>query len=299
MSEACPKGGHSHGHAGTVYPYAGEKHQVRWGPDEQGRLSRFWEVLALGAGVQSTTVLLMSLEGELPKLDFAVFSDTQGEPEPVYEHLEWLEGVAKASGIQVIRTTKGSLEESLLSTEHQSAIPAFVKKADGKRGILRRYCTLDYKIAPKTVTIRQMIGASTRGRVNRQFVRQWFGISWDESERMTDSHVAYVEHHYPLIDLRMTRADCLVWLEAHGYPEPPRSACRFCPFHSDDEWVWLRDNAPVDFEKAVAFDAKIRTGQLHGVEGEVYLHDSLVPLGEAVFSRAGGNGRHCEADCAT
>ena len=35
------------------------------------------DVLSLGAGVQSTTVLLMSCLGELPKLDAAVFADTQ------------------------------------------------------------------------------------------------------------------------------------------------------------------------------------------------------------------------------
>ena len=48
------------------------------------------KVLSLGAGVRSSTVLLMSYHGELPLLDAAIFADTQWEPKAVYEHLEWL-----------------------------------------------------------------------------------------------------------------------------------------------------------------------------------------------------------------
>lgn len=39
------------------------------------------KVLSLGAGVQSTTVLLMSWAGELPPLDCAIFADTGWEPQ--------------------------------------------------------------------------------------------------------------------------------------------------------------------------------------------------------------------------
>lgn len=39
-------------------------------------------VLSLGAGVQSTAVLLMMIHGEIPKADHVIFSDTGWEPEP-------------------------------------------------------------------------------------------------------------------------------------------------------------------------------------------------------------------------
>jgi hypothetical protein len=45
-------------------------------------------LLSLGAGVQSTTLLLLAAEGRLPRLDGAIFSDTQWEPAPVYAHLD-------------------------------------------------------------------------------------------------------------------------------------------------------------------------------------------------------------------
>ena len=48
------------------------------------------KILSLGAGVQSTTVLLMSIRGELPRIDHAIFADTGWEPKAVYEHLDRL-----------------------------------------------------------------------------------------------------------------------------------------------------------------------------------------------------------------
>src|SRR5580693_1262892 len=56
-------------------------------------------VLSLGAGWQSTTLLLMSIKGELPMLDAWVFADTQYEPEAVYAHLEWLKEQSTKAGI--------------------------------------------------------------------------------------------------------------------------------------------------------------------------------------------------------
>ena len=51
-------------------------------------------ILSLGAGVQSTTLALMALRGDLPasfaRPIAAVFADTGFEPRRVYEHLYWL-----------------------------------------------------------------------------------------------------------------------------------------------------------------------------------------------------------------
>jgi hypothetical protein len=65
---------------------------------------------------------------------------------------------------------------------------------------------------------------------------QWIGISLDEWQRMKDSDVKYITHRWPLIEKRMTRADCVGWLTSHGIEIPPKSACTFCPFHDTGEW---------------------------------------------------------------
>ena len=48
-------------------------------------------ILSLGAGVQSTALLLMMIHGEIPKADAVIFADTGWEPAAVYKHLEKLE----------------------------------------------------------------------------------------------------------------------------------------------------------------------------------------------------------------
>lgn len=275
--------------------------EMEWTPMHEGIDGKMiWDVLALGAGVQSTAVLLMSIHGDLPPLDFAVFSDTGSEPASVYRHLEWLEAEATSAGVEIIRAGREeSLEESLRSTGHQSAIPAFVDKGTGSRGMLLRYCTVDFKVSPKTRAIRERIGVGPKGRVGRHHVRQWFGISYDEIERMHTADVAYMSHVYPLVDRKMTREDCFTWMADHGYPEPPRSACYFCPYHSDEEWRRLRDEEPAEWERAIALDAHLREDALHGVKGRVFLHDSLLPLAEAPLTRIKQPTRDCGADCAT
>ena len=66
-----------------------------------------YTVLSLGAGVQSSCLALMAKHGEVePMPDFAVFADTQAEPQEVYDWLDWLENELP---FPVYRVTKGSL----------------------------------------------------------------------------------------------------------------------------------------------------------------------------------------------
>jgi hypothetical protein len=44
-------------------------------------------LLSLGAGVQSTAVLLLACDGAIPPFDAAYFADTGWEPKPVYANL--------------------------------------------------------------------------------------------------------------------------------------------------------------------------------------------------------------------
>lgn len=75
-------------------------------------------VLSLGAGVQSSVLLLMSARGLLPRLDAAVFADTKWEPRAVYEHLDWLEAEA---GVPLVRTDNGrSLKQDTIDGVNNS-----------------------------------------------------------------------------------------------------------------------------------------------------------------------------------
>lgn len=58
-------------------------------------------VLSLGAGVQSSAVLLMADCGDVEPVDIAVFADTGSEPKVVYQWLEWLKTASKTPIITV------------------------------------------------------------------------------------------------------------------------------------------------------------------------------------------------------
>lgn len=229
-------------------------------------------VLSLGAGVQSSTLLLMGCEGE-ERIDAAVFADTGWEPRAVYEHLAYLEERARAAGIPVYRVSEGNLREDALEASRRSAsMPLHIANQDGTKGQLRRQCTSEYKIKPIRRLLRSM--GVTRGQPADLLI----GISLDECHRMRDSGVQYLRNTYPLIDHAMTRQDCLTWLRRRGYPTPPKSSCIGCPFHGDAYWRELREGSAEEWADAVAFDGAVR--RMTRIDGEAYLHASLRPLGE-------------------
>lgn len=247
--------------------------------------------LSLGAGVQSSTIALMAKHGEItPMPDAAIFADTQAEPASVYRWLDWLEGQLP---FPVHRVSRGDLTEGSLTVRQfkddpsrhwvKSLIPAFIANPDGSRGIMGRRCTFSYKVEQLEKASRRL-GQIKRGQ-KEITVTQWIGISWDEIQRIKPSRVAWSQHRWPLVELRMGRRDCLKWMKAHGYPEPPRSACVYCPFHSDDEWRRLRDEEPKEFARCVKFEKDLQAAkaQTDNQRGVPFLHPSLVPLDQVDF----------------
>ena len=246
-------------------------------------MSEAIHLLSLGAGVQSSTMALMAAHGDItPMPKAAIFADTQAEPPSVYRWLDWLETKLP---FPVERVTKGNLEAKSkeLRTSKKAfkysvtAIPFFTLSSDNKVGrIKHRICTRDYKVMPISKAARR-IAAIRRGQKTVGVI-QWIGISLDEINRMKPSHVAWSEHRWPLIEKRITRRSCLEWMERHGYPTPPRSACVFCPLHSASEWRRLRDHEPEQFARAVQFERDVQKAKSDNFRSTPYLHRSCVPL---------------------
>lgn len=242
-------------------------------------------VISLGAGVQSSTMALMAAHGEIePMPDAAIFADTQCEPESVYRWLDWLE---KELPFPVYRVTRGNLGDDFLKalekTNGRCGQPPFFVKGNSD-GMLWRGCTQEYKIQPIKKKARELMKAA-----KSKTVTQWIGISLDEAHRMFPSNVKYITHMFPLLDLRLRRSDCLEWMEAHDYPRPPKSACRFCPYMSDGRWKRLKEDEPKEFELACQFDEAIRNAQgtkPRGaiINGQLFVHRSLAPLRDAVLT---------------
>lgn len=268
-------------------------------------------VLSLGAGVQSSTFALMCATGYLPwKIDAGIFADTQAEPPAVYRWLDWLE---KQLPFPVYRVTKGNLAVEGLEMRRsrkgllywKNVIPFFVRNADGTRGKMNRKCTAEFKIRQIVKKLRQLVGADKvriwaraygvkRERVALAWrwlvpegtprpVTSLIGISLDEIQRVKPSREPWIENRHPLVDAGITRQDCLRWMRQRGYPEPPRSACVFCPFHSDAEWLRLKREDPESFAFAAQFEAAAAAAACQVTKGVPFLHSSLKPLAQVTF----------------
>ena len=308
-------------------------------------MSQPLNVLSFGAGAQSTAVLLMSCLGELPKLDCAIFADTGWEPKAVYRQFEWAKGVAERHGIPVQKVSNGNIRSDMMRAylrkeDHSNKdggrwanMPFFTKdKRTGKVGLTRRQCTNEYKITPIEKFIKtELLGLKPRGRWPIDVaVRHWFGISADETGRI--SQPAYTKtvkrpglfgeveekvsvpirwkaNVYPLIgvELRgtwerlrinehwMDREACVQWTADHGFPAAPKSACIGCPFHGEDMWQAMKESEPEDWEDACQFDDAIR--DRGGMRGQLFLHRSCTPLRDVDFTplvQLGGVLQGCE-----
>ena len=258
-------------------------------------------VLSLGAGVQSTTVALLAVHGEIETVEHAIFADTGWEEQATYVHLQWLTPILENAGIQVHIVKKGNLREDTLKTG-RIKIPVHMKHEGAGSGMSMRQCTYDYKIAPIQRKQRELIGIAYRQRWKPEHgtIINLMGISVDEIQRAKDNPVEYIKNQFPLLDLRMKRTDCLAWLEKHGY-SAPRSACIGCPYHNDHEWRRIKQN-PTEWADVVLFDKQLRNKKTK-FNSELYLHKSCKPLDEVDLRTEEEKGQYtlfdneCEGMC--
>ncbi len=238
-------------------------------------------ILSLGAGTQSTDLLLRGLRGEFDKIPtHAIFSDTGNEPKGVYTYLEWLiTYVEKEYSFTIDVVSAGNIYEDALAylkgtRKRYEGVPYYTKnQKTGKKGILRRQCTGDYKIRPVRRHIRTLVPKGDR-------VSLWLGISYDEMQRMKTANVKWLSHRFPLIENRIRRIDCINNFKVNKIPVPVRSSCIICPYHSDNYWLWIYENEPNNFEAAVSLDEQVRN--YPGIKDECYLHRTCRPLKEVI-----------------
>ena len=276
-------------------------------------------VISLGAGVQSSTLLLMCLCGEHERPDAAIFADTGWEPQAVYDHLERLKAECEKNKFPLYTVSRGNLRDDLIGHiegyhnggKKRSSVgqpPFMVINREGQDdlppvsgGRLWRQCTKEYKIELIQKQTRTLLGYQKGERVKKT-VESWQGISLDEAHRMKDSRVKWITNRYPLVEMRMDRNNCKKWLERHGW-WAPKSSCIGCPYHSNKYWREMKVHRPWEWEDAVAFDHALRKQPYPGVTGTVYLHRDMVPLDEVDLDSAEDRGQgdmfgeECEGLC--
>ena len=218
------------------------------------------EMISYGGGVQTVALLVLNAQGKIENpAECAVFADTGSEMPATLDHVYStmvLYGKENNIPIHTVKSENGPLHEYVM--EGNAVIPMFGDRG----GMIMRRCTHRWKIQP----VRRWL----RAQGVKSAVVQ-LGISIDEVQRAKDSNVKWAQNRYPLIELRLSRQDCINTIKEAGLPVPPRSACWMCPFRKHSEWTLMKDTD--EFRKAVDLEKTL--------DG-LYLHPSCVPLDRAI-----------------
>lgn len=259
-----------------------------------------------------------------PRPAMSIFADTKQEPQSVYRWMEQRKdrhsflSVTVSKGDLAAASMRTGVSKKTGNPWIKGLIPAFVKNPDGTKGILGRTCTMDFKITPIHQHFRGIFGESlavwrrrhksalkelseweksrTEARKNKTLIPmrpaaaweecqddavvvEWMGISTDEADRAKPSQVPWIRKRYPLLEAGVSRSHC-----KKGVPGAPRTACKFCPFHNDDEWRRLRDEEPQEFEAAAKYESELQAAASGVIKSQPFLHASLKPLREVDFS---------------
>ena len=242
--------------------------------------------ISLGAGVQSSVMAIMAAKGDFPPVDCAIFADTGYEPKAVYTYLEFLK---KILPYPVYLVEKGNIRDDMLAakgTTNFVVAPFFTQnKITGKKGMVMRQCTNDYKIQPIRTKIRELCNVKKGKHFPKdKYVEQWIGISTDEAGRMKPARDKYILNRHPLIEAKMSRQDCIDYLKKEKIPLPEKSACIVCPYHNDAYWHFMKTERPSEFADAVDFDKQVRNISRKEDE-QLYAHRSCKPLDEVEFNK--------------
>lgn len=248
-------------------------------------------ILSLGGGVQSSTLAEMIVEGDLPLVDYVIFADTGDEPDCIYRQVKYLRSRLAAVGVPLETVTAGNMLADFYAGNQSNFLPVYTlneqqlgaQATTMEIGKFRRQCTSGYKIKP----IRDFI----TGKISKtECFETWLGISLDEVQRMKKSRNKQELTRWPLIEKRMSRADCVHYLQSKGLPVPQKSSCRICPFHNDAHWQDMKENHPDDWAHVVKFDNDLRNGRLKiadTAKGTLFLHRSCLPLKDVTFANEG------------
>lgn len=216
-------------------------------------------VLSLGAGIQSTALAIL-LEREAipdcPKPHWAIFADTMAEPDRVYRTIEWLADIVS---FPIIRTSWGDLAANTWKALRGQPVPERGHHDGGyidlpvfsSSGLARRQCTGVYKIRPIRAKIRELADAAPPALTATQYL----GISTNEQRRAKPSDVKWLTNRYPLIEAGWNRHQLQQFLD-NNFPQHPvkRSACYFCPFHTNAEWLEIKELYPAMYTDAIAME---------------------------------------------
>ena len=233
---------------------------------ESHKLQKVW---SCGGGVDSTAIAALIVQGKLPKPDYAIMVDCGWESEACWDYVyNVIQPELRKVGVnlEIIKTTDYSNNDIIV--DGHLVLPAY-KLKDSEVVKYKTHCNAQWK-----------------GKVVSRWLREkgvkhcesWIGVAIDEIRRVRRSPRIWNKWRYPLVELKLTREDCMYMIGAQGWPQPKKTSCIICPQRDDRAWANLKKNFPADWAKACEVDRMIRQN-----ERDVYLHRSMKPLSDVEF----------------
>lgn len=226
------------------------------------------KILSCGAGMQSTALALMSCENkkkgnvypEIPEYDLIVFCDMGHEPPWVYDQVEFIRKACEESGItfKVLETGLYGNYMEKFGVQRVATIPFWSVDENGKKGKMRRQCTIEYKIEAIQKYVRyELLGYKFRQKCKKEDKgahEMHIGFSKEEEHRVFESMNPMFVTHFPLVKMGLTRADNYAYILEKWGLETKASACGYCPFHRNFFFQHIKENCPDCYKAVVDMD---------------------------------------------
>lgn len=234
-------------------------------------------ILSFGAGMQSTALALMACENAraaskgrppvwplVPIYDIVIFCDLGFEPPWVQKQMEFTWQACRTAGIrfEVLHT---HLHEDFMENfgeRRTISIPWWTLRDDGHKSRMPRNCTLDYKVNEISKFIRwEVLGYRKGQRLRPEDMKtheMHMGFSYEEKQRCKDNPNKMFVNKFPLVDMKLTRADNYAYIRDTWGLETKASACTFCPYHRNYFFQHLKEKQPKTYTKLLEVDELLR-----------------------------------------
>lgn len=245
--------------------------------------------ISYGGGVQSTALIVLAAQGKIQpimggELTAALFANTGDDsehPATLTFVRNFMVDWAAQHNITVHelqrRTRDGEIETLWGRATHpeKRSLPIPMRLSNGAPA--SRHCTVDFKIKVLQKWLKQ------NGATKEDPAVVAVGISTDEYKRANNKSDALFEKRvFPLLELGLSRTDCVKVIADAGIPVPPKSSCFFCPWHSKDAWAEMRRDEPELFEKSAQLEDILHAKADKFGHKRAYLTRTLIPLREAI-----------------
>lgn len=200
------------------------------------------KVLSYGAGTQTFAMLCLIEAGLIEKPDLIIFADTQNELKETYQHIgEIAIPIMNELNIKFVVVSHGNLYKDSILAKKTPKPPI---------------CTDHYKI--------REINKYLRKTYPNEIYEVWIGYTTDEQERFlkSKSQQKYKVNRFPLLELDLSRQNCIDFIIKCGYPVPPKSGCFFCPWQSTIKWIRMKRDNPIMYQAALNLEINSNYGKL-------------------------------------